>query len=36
LVTVTPDGVDGILVRWSDGREVRARLTDGEGVGVRA
>ncbi|MFE7440147.1 DUF2264 domain-containing protein [Streptomyces chartreusis] len=36
LVTVTPDGVDGILVRWSDGHEVRARLTDGEGVGVRA
>lgn len=36
LVTVRPDGADGILVRWSDGREVRARLTDGEGVGVRA
>ncbi|GGX04200.1 DUF2264 domain-containing protein [Streptomyces chartreusis] len=34
LVTVRPDGADGILVRWSDGREVRARLTDGEGVGV--
>ncbi|MFE6939276.1 DUF2264 domain-containing protein [Streptomyces chartreusis] len=36
LVTVRPDGADGILVRWSDGREVRARLTDGEGVGVTA
>ncbi|MGW4753336.1 DUF2264 domain-containing protein [Streptomyces chartreusis] len=36
LVTVTPDGADGILVRWSDGHEVRARLTDGEGVGVSA
>ncbi|MFD0438066.1 DUF2264 domain-containing protein [Streptomyces chartreusis] len=36
LVTVRPDGADGILVRWSDGREVRVRLTDGEGVGVTA
>ncbi|MFG2740100.1 DUF2264 domain-containing protein [Streptomyces chartreusis] len=36
LVSVRPDGADGILVRWSDGREVRARLTDGEGVGVIA
>ncbi|MGW5470690.1 DUF2264 domain-containing protein [Streptomyces chartreusis] len=36
LVTVRPDGADGILVRWSDGHEVRARLTDGEGVGVSA
>ncbi|WP_432192587.1 DUF2264 domain-containing protein [Streptomyces sp. bgisy027] len=34
LVTVQPDGADGILVRWSDGREVRARFTGGEGVGV--
>ncbi|MEV8433592.1 DUF2264 domain-containing protein [Streptomyces chartreusis] len=36
LVTVRPDGGDGILVRWSDGHEVLARLTDGEGVGVTA
>ncbi|MGW7719047.1 DUF2264 domain-containing protein, partial [Streptomyces chartreusis] len=36
LMSVRPDGADGILVRWSDGREVRARLTDGEGVGVIA
>ncbi|MFF0731769.1 DUF2264 domain-containing protein [Streptomyces chartreusis] len=34
LVTVRQDGADGIHVRWSDGHEVRARLTDGEGVGV--
>ncbi|MFC5213385.1 DUF2264 domain-containing protein [Streptomyces coerulescens] len=36
LVSVRPYGEDGILVRWSDGSTVRARLTDGEGVSVRA
>ncbi|MFE6176360.1 DUF2264 domain-containing protein [Streptomyces sp. NPDC056464] len=36
LVTVRVDGEDAIHVRWSDGREVRARLVDGEGVSVGA
>lgn len=36
LVTVRVDDEDTIHVRWSDGREIRARLTDGEGVSVRA
>ncbi|MGC9541400.1 DUF2264 domain-containing protein [Streptomyces sp. UG1] len=35
LVSVHVDGEDGLRVRWSDGREVRVRLVDGEGVGVR-
>ncbi|QOV34741.1 DUF2264 domain-containing protein [Streptomyces ferrugineus] len=35
LVSVRVDGEDGLRVRWSDGREVRVRLADGEGVGVQ-
>ncbi|WP_155053669.1 DUF2264 domain-containing protein [Streptomyces blattellae] len=36
LVAVRVDDEDGIYVRFSDGREVRARLADGEGVSVKA
>jgi hypothetical protein len=34
LVAVRVDDENGIHVRWSDGREIRARLTDGDGVSV--
>ncbi|MFI5551851.1 DUF2264 domain-containing protein [Streptomyces sp. NPDC051738] len=36
LVTVRVDGEGTMHVRWSDGREIRARLADGDGVSVRA
>ncbi|MCL8014421.1 DUF2264 domain-containing protein [Streptomyces sp. AS02] len=36
LVTVRVDDAGTIHVRWSDGREIRAGLTDGDGVSVRA
>ncbi|AZQ38305.1 DUF2264 domain-containing protein [Streptomyces cyaneochromogenes] len=36
LVTVRVDDEGTIHVRWSDGREIRARLADGDGVSVRA
>ncbi|MFJ7077301.1 DUF2264 domain-containing protein [Streptomyces sp. NPDC098781] len=35
FVSVRVDDEGGMRVRWSDGHEVRARLTDGEGVSVR-